>query len=305
MITGGDDLMGREWKIGDPVDGTTDGWMDAQNWGHGYDDEEDDDENPINQNDTQRRLYSKKAWELYMDYKEEEALEYINLALDLDNMNPNDWNRKAIILESLKRYEESERCYDESLRISSNNTVKDNKIRMLYSWAYQMFEESKKLPDGSAKLEKAMQLCTKAIASHPWKNSKEKIERYFKLKESIEFYINYEKTYQKNLKTVKRYPKEELITVTGRNFYKTNIDLTPGMTLRLVREPDNEFDSDAIAVYAWDEKIGYVANRDYTKFELTSKASDVKDRISNECKAEYICYLDRYAEIQFNIARLL
>ena len=27
--------MGREWQIGDPVDETTDGWMDAQNWGHG------------------------------------------------------------------------------------------------------------------------------------------------------------------------------------------------------------------------------------------------------------------------------
>ena len=37
--------MGREWQIGDSVDYTTDGWMDAQNWGHGQDD---DDERGIN-----------------------------------------------------------------------------------------------------------------------------------------------------------------------------------------------------------------------------------------------------------------
>lgn len=33
--------MGREWQIGDPVDYTTDGWMDAQNWGRGGSDEDD------------------------------------------------------------------------------------------------------------------------------------------------------------------------------------------------------------------------------------------------------------------------
>lgn len=34
----GDIFMGRQWQIGDPVDYTTDGWMDAQNWGHESDD---------------------------------------------------------------------------------------------------------------------------------------------------------------------------------------------------------------------------------------------------------------------------
>ena len=30
----------REWQIGDQVDGTTDGWMDAQKWGRGGGEEE-------------------------------------------------------------------------------------------------------------------------------------------------------------------------------------------------------------------------------------------------------------------------
>ncbi len=36
--------MGREWKIGDPVDYTSDGWMDAQNWTGDYYIEKDDPE---------------------------------------------------------------------------------------------------------------------------------------------------------------------------------------------------------------------------------------------------------------------
>ena len=97
----------REWQIGDPVDGTTDGWMDAQNWGHGQDDEKDKDTPSRNRRSNPKRdKYSKRAWDLYQDFKEEEALKYINMALDLDSKSANNWNRKAIILEALERYPE-------------------------------------------------------------------------------------------------------------------------------------------------------------------------------------------------------
>ena len=43
-IESGGILMGREWKIGDPVDYTSDGWMDAQNWTGDYYIEKDDPE---------------------------------------------------------------------------------------------------------------------------------------------------------------------------------------------------------------------------------------------------------------------
>ena len=51
---------------------------------------------------------------------------------------------------------------------------------------------------------------------------------------------------------------------TGRNFYKNYVILSPWISLKLVKEANNEFDNDAIAVYAEDEKICYVANKDYT-----------------------------------------
>ena len=96
-----------QWKLGDPVDDCNGGTLDAQNWGYEY---SDDDEVKGNYTDPRIEGYGKKAWELYMDYKEEEALHYINLALDLDDGHSRNWNRKAIILEALKRYEESEEC---------------------------------------------------------------------------------------------------------------------------------------------------------------------------------------------------
>ena len=77
------------------------------------------------------------------------------------------------------------------------------------------------------------------------------------------------------------------------------------MSLKLVKEPNNEFDKDAIAVYAQDEKIGYVANNDYTKYELTSSASELQDKIEDVAQGSYLFYLDRYAEIQFNIGRII
>ena len=51
-----------EWHIGDPVD-WGDGWMDAQNWGHGHDDEEEG-HNGFEVDLTTRKIneYSKKAW---------------------------------------------------------------------------------------------------------------------------------------------------------------------------------------------------------------------------------------------------
>ena len=89
------------------------------------------------------------------------------------------------------------------------------------------------------------------------------------------------------------------------HFYKNSINLTPGMELKLVREPYNEFDRDAISVFVNDEKIGYVANSDYTKYYLTSSAFEIKDRIQGVASAEYVLYLERYADIQFAIGRLV
>ena len=80
----------------------------------------------------------------------------------------------------------------------------------------------------------------------------------------------------------------ELFTIAGRQFYKTNVKLTLGLPLKLVKEPDNEFDGDAIAVYLDDVKVGYVANNTRTSCYLTSLAKDIQ--ILDIAYAEYILY---------------
>ena len=271
-------------------------------YSYGHDD--DPDEIEINPTYSKRDEYANKAWNYYMDFKDEDALYYINLALDLDNRHSGNWNKKAIILESLKRFEESEECYNRSLELSKNNVVYDNKARMLLAWSHQLLEESKDLSNGLNKLEEAKKKIIKAMNALSG-DSDEDIDKYLKMRDSIDFYIDYEKKFQRNFENLKRYDKSELFTITGRKFYKNNISLTSGMPLKLVKEPDNEFDKEAIAVYAQDEKIGYVANNDYTKYELTSSASELQDKMDDIAQGSYLFYLDRYERIQFSIGRII
>lgn len=82
------------------------------------------------------------------------------------------------------------------------------------------------------------------------------------------------------------------------------------MALKLVKEPDNEFDRDAIAVYVEDKKAGYVANNRSTKFELTSSASELRDKIQNVARGEFLVYLLKLTDIecpdiQFYIGRII
>lgn len=292
--------MGLDWQIGDPVDDANGGTMDAQNWGHGSDDDETANTTIAGDSDD----YSKRAWDCYMDFKESEALRYINKALELDDRNPKSWNKKAIILEAMKRYPESEECYNKSLELSRSDVVFDNKARMLYDWAFELLEESKEMQNGGHRLKKADEIIKRSIRALSG-DSDEDIEKYLQLRDSIRFYIEHENEFERNLETLKGYDRDELFTIAGRKFYNNGITLLPGMELELVREPDNEHDRDAIAVYAKGEKVGYVANSPNTKYELTSSASELKDKVHDSAKAKYLLYLSRYANIQFDIARII
>ena len=64
------------------------------------------------------------------------------------------------------------------------------------------------------------------------------------------------------------------------------------MKLKLVKEPDNSYDKDAIAVYVGSDKVGYVAN------SKSSMASELK----NLPKISYARYLTDYFD--YHIAKL-
>lgn len=65
------------------------------------------------------------------------------------------------------------------------------------------------------------------------------------------------------------------------------------MVLNFLREPDNPFDSDAIAVHYYGRKVGYVANSLGTVSPHTTGASDLD--IAESAYGEYVMeYMNRF-----------
>lgn len=237
------------------------------------------------------RNYSEKAWEYYNDFKDKDALHYINLSLECDDSNAENWNKKAIILEGMKNYKESLKCYDKSLLLMYKPLVCDNKARMLYDWANKLFNDSKNMKFPFGTLEEAKTYCIMALNTLPGENSEEHIDKYIELKNSINFYIN------------SIYDKDKLFTITGTQ-YNGNVKLTPHMPLKLVKETDNKFDSDAIAIFSGYKKIGYVANNENTKSDLTSSASQLQDKFQKIISGEYLGDIKQNDLIIFHIGKI-
>ena len=84
-----------------------------------------------------------------------------------------------------------------------------------------------------------------------------------------------------------------LVNITGSYYH--NYNPTEGEIVKLVKEPENEHDGDAIAVYLDNDKIGYVANSEYTLFDKVKSATKIKNEIPETCEAEIqFVYLDEY-----------
>ena len=91
---------------------------------------------------------------------------------------------------------------------------------------------------------------------------------------------------------------KELITIVGTSFHKA-VKFEEGMELKLVKEPDNSYDKDAIAVYFGDDKVGYVSNSEKTTFSKISMALELK----NLPNVSYTQYLMKYLG-SYHIVRL-
>ena len=72
-------------------------------------------------------------------------------------------------------------------------------------------------------------------------------------------------------------------TLTGTKYYFGNDFLKKGMRIMLVKEPDNEYDKEAIKVmYEGLGKIGYVANSPYTVIGESMSAGRLYDKIGKK-----------------------
>lgn len=79
------------------------------------------------------------------------------------------------------------------------------------------------------------------------------------------------------------------ITLTGTKHYFGNDFLEKGTKIRLEKEPNNEYDKEAIKVtYEGLGKIGYVANSSYTVIGESMSAGRLYDKIGDVAYAKVI-----------------
>ena len=79
------------------------------------------------------------------------------------------------------------------------------------------------------------------------------------------------------------------ITLTGTKHYFGNDFLKKGTKIRLEKEPDNEYDKEAIKItYEGLGKIGYVANSSYTVIGDSMSAGRLYDKIGKKAKAKVL-----------------
>ena len=78
-------------------------------------------------------------------------------------------------------------------------------------------------------------------------------------------------------------------TITGTSHYYGDEFVEPGMKVRLVKEPDNEYDREAIKVEMDGlGQIGYVANSPYTVQGESMSAGRLYDRFGETAEGEVL-----------------
>lgn len=236
---------------------------------------------------------SDKALRLRDEGKLKEALNIIDDALELDSNDFRNWHAKALILDSLDDYENAIESFNNAIKLNDSDFLRKDKADTLYKFAKVTF-----FPDMD--YEKAMKLIDDALNCLP---QDEDASEYYFLKaeifESLEqpietrlYYLKAEGEFEKanelssQIELLKD-SSDVLITVSGTNFFRGLAPFEKGIIFDLVKEPDNEHDSDAIAIYLDDEQVGYVANSPYTLIDGVKSASEIRF-IGDNQKAEVL-----------------
>ncbi len=90
--------------------------------------------------------------------------------------------------------------------------------------------------------------------------------------------------------------KDVHFTITGMNYYFGNDFLKKGMKVKLIKEPDNEYDKEAIRVELKGlGKIGYVANSPRTVLGDSKSAGRMYDLMKKKAKGRVILVTDKGA----------
>ncbi len=95
--------------------------------------------------------------------------------------------------------------------------------------------------------------------------------------------------------------KETYFTITGMNHYYGSDFLKKSMKVKLIKEPDNPYDKEAIRVELKGlGKIGYVANSPYTVLGDSKSAGRMYDLMKKKAKGKVILVTGRGAICKLN-----
>ena len=88
--------------------------------------------------------------------------------------------------------------------------------------------------------------------------------------------------------------KDIIFTIAGMNHYYGSDFLEKGMKVKLIKEPDNEYDKEAIRVELKGlGKIGYVANSTHTVLGESYSAGRMYDLMKKKAKGKVILVTPR------------
>lgn len=230
--------------------------------------------------------------------KYDEALDAVNSLLE-NEYSCDNLNLKGIILDKLKRFNEAIECFDSALHLNGSDEIRLNRANAYYDWAKVTF-----FPEGDH--DRALELINNGLEVLP--ESEDPSEYYFlkaeileglnELVEAQKAYLTAYKEFDKlhELESQIEYLKttsDVLINIVGTSFY--NFTPEPGKIIDLVRDDENEHDPDAIAVLVDGEPAGYVANNPYTLIDEVKSASNIKDILCENQKAEILfIYIGEY-----------
>lgn len=86
---------------------------------------------------------------------------------------------------------------------------------------------------------------------------------------------------------------EMYFTIAGCNHYFGSNFMEKGMKVKLVKEPDNQYDREAIQVMVKGlGKVGYVANSPYTVKGESMSAGRLYDKLGDEAKGKIVFVID-------------
>ena len=87
--------------------------------------------------------------------------------------------------------------------------------------------------------------------------------------------------------------EEMYFTIAGCNHYFGSDFMKKGMKVKLIKEPDNEYDKEAIQVKVKGlGKVGYVANSPYTVKGESMSAGRLYQKLGNKAKGKVVFVID-------------